>query len=158
MPTIKCLTLHQPFASLIVLGIKKIETRSWSTHIRGEIGIHAAGDIPPYVLDALEDRDHPDLARILAGTGLYIRGRGKRLETNIPLGVVVGTATVVDCLATSRVFKEYPRLRTREELACGDFSPGRYGLVLTNPLAYDPPQEARGRQQFWNWDAPDEEG
>lgn len=41
------LTLWQPWASLIALGAKTIETRGWSTSHRGRIAIHAAGRRPP---------------------------------------------------------------------------------------------------------------
>ena len=37
----KVLTLFQPWATLVILGEKKIETRSWKTNYRGEIAIHA---------------------------------------------------------------------------------------------------------------------
>ena len=37
----RALTLHQPWASLIALGVKTIETRSWSTPYRGPLAIHA---------------------------------------------------------------------------------------------------------------------
>lgn len=37
----KVLTLHQPWASLVALGVKTIETRSWSTSYRGPLAIHA---------------------------------------------------------------------------------------------------------------------
>ena len=38
----KVLSLIQPWASLAVLGHKKIETRSWNTKYRGELFIHAS--------------------------------------------------------------------------------------------------------------------
>lgn len=38
----KAITLTQPWASLVACGAKKIETRSWRTHHRGWIAIHAA--------------------------------------------------------------------------------------------------------------------
>ena len=38
---VRALTLHQPWASLIALGVKRIETRSWSTSCRGPLWIHA---------------------------------------------------------------------------------------------------------------------
>lgn len=37
----KFLTLHQPWAALIAVGDKTIETRSWSTRYRGPLAIHA---------------------------------------------------------------------------------------------------------------------
>ncbi|XP_030534822.1 uncharacterized protein LOC115743940 isoform X1 [Rhodamnia argentea] len=41
-----CLTMHQPWASLLVYGIKRIEGRSWPAPIRGRLWIHAAGKVP----------------------------------------------------------------------------------------------------------------
>ena len=37
----KALTLHQPWATLVAVGEKRIETRSWSTDYRGPLAIHA---------------------------------------------------------------------------------------------------------------------
>lgn len=39
----KAITIKQPWASLIVHGIKDIENRTWLTHFRGRVLIHAAG-------------------------------------------------------------------------------------------------------------------
>jgi hypothetical protein len=50
----KCITLWQPWASLILWGEKKIETRSWATQHRGLLAIHSAA------------KDHPTLAAICA--------------------------------------------------------------------------------------------
>src|SRR4029079_15712213 len=52
----KVLSLLQPWATLVVMGVKQIETRSWSTAHRGPLLIHAskgkAGEIfahePPF--------------------------------------------------------------------------------------------------------------
>lgn len=38
----KTLSLWQPFAQAISLGIKKHETRGWKTDYRGPLAIHAA--------------------------------------------------------------------------------------------------------------------
>lgn len=40
------LTMHQPWASLLVLGIKRVEGRTWSTDHRGPLWIHAAAKVP----------------------------------------------------------------------------------------------------------------
>lgn len=37
----KCLSVSQPFADLIILGKKTIELRKWNTNFRGELLIHA---------------------------------------------------------------------------------------------------------------------
>lgn len=41
----KALTLIQPWATLIMLGEKQIETRSWNTKYRGKLAIHAGKKI-----------------------------------------------------------------------------------------------------------------
>jgi hypothetical protein len=38
----KILTVRQPWASLIVAGLKDVENRPWNTKYRGRLGIHAA--------------------------------------------------------------------------------------------------------------------
>lgn len=43
----KILTLSQPYASLVALGAKRIETRSWRTSYRGPLAIHAAKGLGP---------------------------------------------------------------------------------------------------------------
>ena len=42
MPAMKVLSLTEPYATLIMKGIKTIETRSWKTSCRGKLYIHAS--------------------------------------------------------------------------------------------------------------------
>lgn len=51
----RALTIRQPFALLIVDGIKPVENRTWSTNYRGPLLIHAASkphDIPIRMIEA----------------------------------------------------------------------------------------------------------
>jgi activating signal cointegrator 1 len=41
-----CLSMHQPWASLLIAGIKKHEGRTWYTPHRGRLWIHAASKQP----------------------------------------------------------------------------------------------------------------
>lgn len=43
---LRALSLTQPWASLIAVGAKRFETRSWSTSWRGLVAIHAAKGFP----------------------------------------------------------------------------------------------------------------
>src|SRR5579872_5081015 len=45
------LTLRQPYATLICLGLKQIETRRWATYHRGPLLIHAAKSEPEIIPD-----------------------------------------------------------------------------------------------------------
>ncbi|KAI4994334.1 hypothetical protein ZWY2020_029382 [Hordeum vulgare] len=51
-----CLTMHQPWASLLVHGIKRVEGRSWPSPVTGRLWIHAASKVPdPDTVTAMED-------------------------------------------------------------------------------------------------------
>lgn len=49
----KAITIRQPWASLIALGEKKIETRSWQTKYRGPILIHAGKSVDKKAMKTL---------------------------------------------------------------------------------------------------------
>ncbi len=42
----KCISLIQPWATLIIHGAKRFETRGWRTLYRGPLTIHASGCFP----------------------------------------------------------------------------------------------------------------
>lgn len=82
----KALTLHQPYASLIALHVKWIETRSWSTPYRGPIAIHAAKRFAPGSI-----LRSPQVGGCNFGNGTrYI------VKREMPLGAIVATAALVD--------------------------------------------------------------
>ncbi len=60
----KALTLTQPWASLVAVGAKRIETRSWETNYRGTIAIHAAKGWKPI------DREFAVSARVCEALGV----------------------------------------------------------------------------------------
>ena len=41
----KCLSLRQPYAELLVSGKKTIELRKWNTNFRGKFLIHASKNV-----------------------------------------------------------------------------------------------------------------
>ena len=77
----KALTVRQPWASLIVAGIKDVENRSWSTKYRGKLGIHAGMRIE---IQALDDYG-------------YLLG-----DRPPPRGALIGSVTLVDCIRNSK--------------------------------------------------------
>ena len=76
----KILTIRQPWASLIVAGIKDVENRSWLTSYRGRLGIHAGSRVEQDALDAY----------------------GHLLDGDLPRGALIGSVTLVDCISNSR--------------------------------------------------------
>lgn len=103
----KALTLHQPWATLVALVVKTVETRSWSTRYRGPLLIHAGQRPPdlslrlgPYGLGPHRIRyaDHVDEGYTLTDTRGEPDGSGvTRYQTwPLPLGAVVATCTLTD--------------------------------------------------------------
>ena len=45
-PGLMVLSMHQPWASLLVYGLKRIEGRGWSTDYTGRLWIHATSTRP----------------------------------------------------------------------------------------------------------------
>jgi len=76
----KVLTVRQPWASLIVAGIKDVENRPWRTRYRGKLGIHAGARVDE---EAMNRYSH-------------------LVEDSIPLGALIGSVVLVGCVQNSR--------------------------------------------------------
>lgn len=83
----KAISIRQPWASLIVAGVKDIENRSWPTTFRGRILIHAAQKI---------DTDALELVRRM--------GLGSQFIESIKeyTGGVIGEVEITDCVKESK--------------------------------------------------------
>lgn len=135
----KALTLTQPWATLVVLGIKQVETRGWSTPYRGPLAIHAAKGQRRWAKDFEVDL----LLRGILPAGV-----------EIPLGAVLGTVRLVDCVATEALQGHDPMASgfvSALEDDLGDFSPRRFGWFLADPVPLDSPVPARGSLGLWDW-------
>lgn len=135
----KALTLWQPWASLVAIGAKRIETRSWSTTYRGPLAIHAAKRTPPKAL-ALAGTD--PFCTALERAGLDWR--------QLPSGVIVATCKLT-AVYQIRGYGDAPRPPERD---FGDYTVGRFMWHLDDIQALVDPLPAQGRQGLWEWQAP----
>jgi hypothetical protein len=126
----KALTLWQPYATLVIRGLKRVETRPWSTAHRGPLAIHAARRIPASV------RAHwrCEWARSA------LRAAGLEDWEDLPRGAVVGLVEVLDCVRV----EDLGGLGELER-ALGDFRPGMWGWLLAGARELSAPFPARGR-------------
>lgn len=130
----KALTLTQPCATLVVLGEKLWETRSWRTKYRGPLAIHAA-------------KTYPRSAKRLAENNpYYVTTLGKYPITWLPLGAIIGTVELVEI---ERVEAVVGVVIGHKEEAFGDYSPGRWAWQLANPVVFDEPIPWRGALGLW---------
>ena len=137
----RAFTVYQPYAYAIVEGLKGYETRPKRTHIRGRVAVHAGKTdvIRAAMKREMTNGEFLDLLRETRGA------------KDLPLGAVVGTVEIVDCLPVEEVIGAL----TPRERALGDYSPGRWAWVLKNPVMFDTPVPAKGKQGWWNWENED---
>jgi ASCH domain len=85
---VKALAIRQPYAALVVAGIKDVENRSWRTRYRGPLLIHAS-----------LGRSRLTLAHVESIYGVSITPELEQLCTL--LGGIVGVVNIVDCVTAS---------------------------------------------------------
>lgn len=144
---LRVLSLWQPWATLMAIGAKRWETRSWATKYTGLVAIHAS------------KRNTREI-RELAGRGPFAEALGD-LAAQLPFGKVVAIGRLFRCHAAEDIGGEMERrLMTnagneepdviqqltayRRELAFGDYAPGRFAwqFVEVQPLRFPIPLRA----------------
>ena len=147
---LRALTLHQPWASLMALGHKTTETRSWpapKTLVGSRIAIHAAkrrsrrDEWNDRVAEAVADIDLPlgaivATARVDGCARVLSDGFAKLSEPADP-----GKVWVVD-----RFGQEYMDAYRMDSDPYGDYSEGRWVWLLSRVRRVEPPVEATGRR------------
>ena len=123
----KCLSVSQPYADLIVQGKKTIELRTWNTKFRGEFLVHAPFKIKK---DAC-----------------------KRLgidETKLRTCVIIGKAEIYDV----KVYNSVSALKSdyKKHFATEEFLRHKYGFLLKKPQELRRPIPYKGSLGFFNVD------
>jgi hypothetical protein len=138
----KALTLHQPYASAVALGLKTVETRGWRTDYRGPLAIHAAArrpDVP--MIGGWEVSQY--------ATGCYTMKDADGVEHDLFVGGIVATCRLADVVpivardagqVEGRFITEDAVLVTpgdvpvwrdlADQRPWGDFTPGRWAWLL----------------------------
>jgi hypothetical protein len=140
----KAITLYHPWAELIALNEKRYETRSWATNYRGPIAIHCGVSRKPWHMDLAFKE--PFLSALKP---LHSRAFGT-LGMRLHLGQILAIGNLVDCIEIT------PRFALSEnELAFGDYTPGRFAWILEDVHQLAKPIPAKGMQRLWSFDETD---
>lgn len=133
----KALSLWQPWAAAIALGIKSWETRSYATSYRGVLAIHATKRDPLTVMDRAQ----------LAAFCLRLRdsGRPKLRAALDARGAIIAVARFTECRRT----KEVRDALSESERCWGDYSDDRYAWRLEGAVPLLEPVPVRGQQMIW---------
>jgi activating signal cointegrator 1 len=145
-PLMKVLSIMQPWASLIVMGAKKIEIRSQRTPHRGPLLIHAN----------VTDRYSKQLCSLPAYNKFI------RHWTDLPYGSIIGKVNLHTCEPADDIkhliyqkqqiiFGQYIE-NPLQELDFGHFAPGKYGWVFSDAQQFRQPIETKGKMRMWDFD------
>lgn len=136
----KVLTIKQPWAGLIILGIKKFETRSWKTTHRGILGIHSSNSkVDESGLKILDD-----LCKTMPET-FYHGSTAMKICTTF--GSIIGIAHLKDIYSTNHKHHSLSKL----ELDLGDYSENRFYWKLSSPQRFIDPIQTRGQLGLWSF-------
>lgn len=116
----KALSIKQPWADLIVLGMKDIENRKWRTNYRGRLLIHASQQIDEkgeWLLCSTPIFRN-DMNRLY-----YIEGHA------VHRGFIIGAVDLLDCVTISP----------------SKWFSGPYGFLMGNPVIFKEPIPYRGK-------------
>lgn len=145
----KVLTLIQPWATLIALKEKRIETRSWKTNYRGPLLIHAGKKIEKHIcksepfFSVLNSNSIDELDKLLTG-------------------LIIAKCNLIDCVKMSdweldssfnavSATLENGQLIVGNELNFGDYTPGRFAWILDDVEILKEPIPAKGQLGLWNY-------
>lgn len=132
----KVLTLTEPWATLMKLGEKNIETRSWSTNHRGLLAIHAAKSVPKYAREFCNDSE------VIAA---FLR---RNEQQWFKLGYILCVRKLINILPTENV-----KNILHKERIFGDYSPGRFAWIFSDDIKIlSIPIKTNGSLGLWNYE------
>lgn len=175
----KALTLQQPYAQLVALGVKSIETRGRQTSHRGRVAIHAGVSLASIPERGTLELGDFDVWRHVGewAPGASLQRAGASTATTLPIGAVVATANLVDVVAMvdfwpiperrgaqpllyvgsryrltlwRRGFDAEP-VDVEAERPYGHFAPGRAAWLLEDIEPLENPVPAKGALGLWDW-------
>lgn len=149
----KAISLWEPWATFMALGLKKNETRHWPTSYRGPLLIHAA----KRKMTRAEFKTMRQIIDYKIGMGNLSYGMLYELQ----YGNVVCQVDLIDCqqirheicpkICPSGVSKNW---KERAEYYFGNYDYGRFMWVTGNLKQFEDPIPYKGKQGFFN--VPDE--
>ena len=126
----KVLTIKQPFASLIIEGLKEYEFRTWKTKYRGEFLIHAGKGIDKKAMEKF-----------------------KCFNLDYPSGCIIGKVTLTDCIKiddeSRKMLKEKKSIVYDSIVNNTDWE--GYGFKMEN-IQKIKPIPIDGKLSFWEYD------
>lgn len=139
------LSLFEPWATLMCIGAKKIETRSWPTSHRGRLLIHAGAKVAHELIEIC----HEEPFRT------HLRAAGILRWQDFKLGAVIGSVHLDDCRQIVDVSADLSDGRSmlapdEPERSFGLYELGRWAWLCSQAQRFTTPIPYRGRQRIFN--------
>ena len=134
----KTLTIINPWAGLILIGLKDVENRTWKTDYRGKLLIHSSKSSKD--LRTIEDYIERNILTEEEHLGLLNNPEAQTVCRSF--GKIIGEVELVDCVQNHQS-------KWAEKIE------GTWHWVLKNPIIYDRFVEAKGKLKLWEFE-PDE--
>jgi hypothetical protein len=144
--TVKSLSMTDPWGTLVALGAKQIETRSWPTPHRGPLAIHIAKTLPPVAAACC---DTLPFSQVLEVGGYCWQPEREHNAWGLPLGSIVAIVWLDD---VQRITSTFPV--EEPERSFGLFTPGRYAWIFSQVYRLAVPRPAQGSLGVWEWQPP----
>lgn len=128
------LSMHQPWASLLVKGIKRVEGRTWYTSHRGRLWIAAAAKKPT--------------AEEIAAVGKmyrHIYRKEPNFPKDYPTSCLLGCVNVTDCLSQEQFREQFPDI-------CEE-SASPFVFICTNPQELLVKFPMKGKHKIWKMES-----
>jgi hypothetical protein len=135
------LTLHQPLASFMVYGLKRVEGRGWSSAVRGTLWIHAAAKEPSPEDIEQGEAFYREVHR-LDGDGSPLQ-----LPKHYPVSCLVGKVEVVDVVEAD-TFLAWDSLPDGARLE-GEANGAGYYFLCEKQQRLVMPIEMKGQHKLW---------
>ena len=124
-----CLSMHQPWASLLVLGIKKVEGRTWYTPHRGRLWIAAGAKRPT-------EEDIQSVENMYKS--LYPK-KNLAFPQEYPTGCLLGCVQLVECQSHDEYKEKHPDGESESD----------YVFVCENPQELIVKFPLKGKHKIW---------
>lgn len=139
----KTITIKQPYADVIVEGIKDIENRTWPTKFRGRVLIHASA---MQVKARNVNYPHNEIWQMFVPKDNLMRAYFSKNTTS----AIVGSVEIIDCVinhpsAWAEKCEPIYRFGTDKIVQA------TYNWVLANPIKFPEPIPAKGKLSFWDY-------
>ena len=150
----KVLSIKQPWASLIVHGVKDIENRTWKTKFRGRVFIHASAT--PKLLDNDSLFTAPQLEVIFSRMSKD-KVAAQWFKEKFTTSAIIGEVDITDCIVNHpSIWAEKSDPELWDELGNQIYDRPIYNWVLANPILYDEPiLNVKGKLSFWEFTKPE---